>query len=271
VTDRRPSPPPAGAAIACGDEVHRLRWERGELCAEDHEDLEGERALAALAGRRCACVDVIDAWRRHEDDLRVLVLASRGPADPLARLEAPGAAAGALMGPLPIATMSFGAPSRFGVSAGPAPALPPSPEDELLGLVRLGGALPDRLVAGVAASWAGRLARGEASASERAQLEAALWGRVRVAVRSWLGDRRLEVAVRMTAPGSQSELVAQAGGSVVAELPFSWLADVWSAGLATIWGRFCLGASSADGRRWSLVTVTAGLDRRETLTVELPA
>jgi hypothetical protein len=75
---------PAQTALDCGGQTHRLRWADGELAALDHEDADGERALAALGGERCACVDMLDAWARHATDERLLVLASRGPADSLA-------------------------------------------------------------------------------------------------------------------------------------------------------------------------------------------
>ena len=76
--------PEAQATIDCGEQTHRLRWQQGDLQAVDHEDIEAERTLAALGDQRCACADVLDAWARHASDLRVLVLASRGPTDPLA-------------------------------------------------------------------------------------------------------------------------------------------------------------------------------------------
>jgi hypothetical protein len=67
--------------IDCAGQSHRLRWEAGRLHALDHEDLEGERALAALGGQACPCVEALDRWARHADDLRVLTLTSRGPTD----------------------------------------------------------------------------------------------------------------------------------------------------------------------------------------------
>ena len=83
--------PPAVATVSCAGREHQLRWAAGELRVPGHPDLESEKILRALAGESYACLDVLEAWEVHADDLRVLVLASRGPADPVAvRLEEPG-------------------------------------------------------------------------------------------------------------------------------------------------------------------------------------
>ena len=54
----------------------------GNCEAPGHPDLESEKILRALAGESYACLDVLEAWEVHADDLRVLVLASRGPTHP---------------------------------------------------------------------------------------------------------------------------------------------------------------------------------------------
>ena len=83
--------PPAEAQVSCDGREHQLRWAAGELRAPGHPDLESEKILRALAGQSYACLDVLEAWEVHADDLRVLVLASRGPADPVAvRPDDPG-------------------------------------------------------------------------------------------------------------------------------------------------------------------------------------
>ncbi len=75
----------AEARLDCGGQPHRLRWADGRLHALDHtSDLEGEQILSALGGQGFPCLDVLDLWTQHAADLRVLILASRGPADPLA-------------------------------------------------------------------------------------------------------------------------------------------------------------------------------------------
>ncbi len=75
--------PSAVTTVECSGRSHRLRWRDGELVAVDHDDVTGERTLAALAGQRYHCIDLLDAWQRHRADPDVLVLSSRGPADVL--------------------------------------------------------------------------------------------------------------------------------------------------------------------------------------------
>ena len=91
--------PPAGARVSCDGREHRLRWAEGNLLALAHPDLESEQILSVLGGQRYACLDALDAWARHADDLRVLVVASRGLADPVrVRLEDAAYVAPAVMG-----------------------------------------------------------------------------------------------------------------------------------------------------------------------------
>jgi hypothetical protein len=89
--------PPAVAEVSCGEQTHRLRWAEGKLIAVDHPDAEGELVLAALGGDRSDCVDLVEAWGRHSDDLEVLAAGPRSAADELtigpedlAELRAPG-------------------------------------------------------------------------------------------------------------------------------------------------------------------------------------
>ena len=266
--------PAAEATVACRGDTHRLRWEHGELHALDHDDLEGERTLAALGGERYACIDLVEAWRRHADDPRVLTLGSRGATDPLADLSDPPHFPGAgRLGAMPMrGSMSF----SFGRSSGTigrrrsqlrSVSRDDDPDDGPLALLALGGGLPDRLLATVAATWAGRLDEGAAAVPS---LEAALFGRVAVALRAWLGEPALEVELRMTPPGGERTL-SRDGSALRAELPFVWLAEVWGRGLATVWGRFCLGASSGDGERWTLEAVGPDLGRPSDLILEAPA
>jgi hypothetical protein len=89
--------PPVVAEVSCGEQTHRLRWAEGKLTAADHADAEGELVLAALGGDRSDCVDLVEAWGRHSDDLEVLAVGPRSAADELtlgpqdlAELRAPG-------------------------------------------------------------------------------------------------------------------------------------------------------------------------------------
>jgi hypothetical protein len=75
--------PPVAADVSCGEQTHRLRWAEGKLTAADHADAEGELVLAALGGDRSDCVDLVEAWGRHSDDLEVLAAGPRSAADEL--------------------------------------------------------------------------------------------------------------------------------------------------------------------------------------------
>ncbi len=227
---------------------------------------------------------MLTVWAEYAADLRVLILASRGRADPLATSTPPSSGPG-WVGRAPGRVRSGG--SYAVLSYGP----PDDPDDDLIELLGLGGLLPDRLAATVIAAWAGRLrgatGPGEAAgadpevataadaaataadaaalAAARPALHAALCGRVTVALRSWTGQRDLPVALTMI-PEDQPPRLVREGDGIAAQLPFGWLSDVWARGLTTCWGRFCLAAEPA-GEGWVLSTV--GLDlgppRRVTL------
>lgn len=268
---------PAQATIPCAGATHRLRWEAGVLSALDHEDAEAERALAALGGERCACVDVLDAWARHAGDERVLLLASRGVGDTLARERPtsprllvgmrPAGVGAAMVTAAGWANQARAVPPRaVPATRGHAPA---GADAELVSLLELGGGIPERLVATVAEAWRTRLERPDTDTTRaHAALQAALYGRAAAALGSWLGDSDLEVEVTMVEAGEPRALRHEDRG-IHAELPFGWLAEVSCRGLATVWGRFCLAASSADGYRWTLTTVGPDLGEHQPLTIEL--
>jgi len=287
--------PPAQATITCGDHTHRLRWQAGALHAIDHDDLEAESTLAALAGQRCACVEVVDAWGRHQDDPRVLVLASRGPGDTIATHgdwasqlaalpRAPMAAAASVSPPRarPRQLMRFSARRR--ASTPPVPRWPghnrgaPGPittqtqsETELVALLGLGGGLQDRLVATVAAAWAERYDDPDAALNGTlATLHASMQGRLSAALRSWLGRADATVELDLI-DARQAPALTETAGVLRAELPFGWLPAVWSRGLAVVFGRFCLAAGTEDGRTWTLTTVGPDLGTPAPVRVELPS
>lgn len=266
----------AETRLDCGGQPHRLRWSAGQLTTPDHtEDLEGEQILSALGGQSYPCLDVLDLWAGHAADLRVLILASRGPADPLAAWAPPQSGWTGY-------TARGGSAGRRGRPAGSFAMLthgqPDDPDDGLPRLIGLGGLLPDRLAATVIATWAGRLrvpaGAGAADAGDvaaaRPALHAALYGRAVTALRSWAGRRDLAVTLTMI-PEDQPPRLARDGDGIAAELPFGWLADVWARGLATCWGRFCLAAApqpSGDG--WLLSTVGPELDSPRPVTLSAP-
>jgi hypothetical protein len=268
----------AQTTVVCGGHEHRLHWERGQLRALDHGDPDSERALAALGGEPFACMEILSAWERHSDDLRLLTLGSRGPIDRL------GAQDDAMQG----AVFSAGPPGRrppaarqlaragvIGIGPGGRPGGRMNKADrdqaELTQLIGLDGGLADRLQATVAASWERRIRTGH-SQLQRAQpqLQAALHGRAVVALMALHGLSAVDAEVTMS-PRDGPRSLSRRDGTVHVELPFAWVVDVGARGLAAIFGRFCLAASSSTGRRWTLTTVGPDLGPPETIVVTLPA
>lgn len=266
----RPVLPPATATVACQNSLHRLGWADGVLWAVDHDDIDGELVLGALDGEAAPCAQIIDAWRQAADDARVLVLASRGPVDPLSATDDPLWPASVPSGPPASASFGWYAYNPLPGSARPGRHRPGHPgsgkpdTEQLLGaLLTLGGGLPERLVATVVAGWADHLAAGTAPAAAVPALTAALTSRATAAVRQWAHNPTAEVAVTMLPPGSTGTLET-VGDRVTLALPFSWLADVWVPGLAVLLDRFTLGVA-ADSRRLVLDTISPRGDRRPVL------
>ena len=255
--------PPAVTRVSCDGREHQLRWAAGELRAPGHPDLESEKILRALAGENYACLDVLEAWEVHADDLRVLVLASRGPTDPVAvRLDEPGPTG--WTGRTAAARMQR---RRSAVTAVMGGAAPVSREraDPLAVLLSLGGPMQTRLTATVAAARRERLRDGAepaaagAAAIEAARpaLHAALYGRVVATLRAWTGRPDLRVALTMIGESARPAL-APDGDGIAVELPFGWISDVWARGLGTCWDRFALAAAPA-GEGWTLSAVAPDL------------
>ena len=267
--------PPAVARVSCDGREHQLRWAAGELQAPGHPDLGSERILSALAGQRFACLDALDAWSAHADDLRALVLASRGPADPVTvRPDEPGPTGWTgRTGRAALATMQR---RRAAVSAvmGGGAAASGEPRDALATLLSLGGPMQARLTATVAAAWRERLRDGaapaDAAAAEAARpaLHAALYGRVVATLRAWTGRPDLRVALTMIGESAQPALVRD-GDGIAVELPFGWISDVWARGLGTCWDRFGLAAAPA-GDGWALSAVAPDLGPPAPITISAP-
>lgn len=268
---------PAEAPVNCDGHVHTLRWIDGELRAIDHDDPKRERALAALGGERCTCIEVLDAWAKWSDELRVLVLASRGPADPItAPQDVPAAggppfllrpprmlrSVGAVSSHIAMSTQraSVGGSRRWTAYAPPQLDIPP---------LHLGGGLAHRLVATVAAAWAARLddAGDPRVAAAVPALHAALYGRVAATVRGWLDEPGLEIDVEMVAAGRPRGL-SRDGERVRVTLPFSWLAEVWARQVAVTAGRFCLEARADARGGWELATLAPDLRTEATIRIE---
>jgi hypothetical protein len=299
--------PPALAQVTCAGREHQVRWADGELRVPGHPDLESEKVLRALAGEDYACLDVLEAWEVHADDLRVLVLASRGPADPVpVRLDEPGPTAWAGgTGRTAAARMQRRRSAVTAVLGGAAPA---SREraDPLVTLLSLGGPMQTRLTATVAAAWRERLRDGAATAGSaaapvdapgpvdapvlanetvladgtalagavaieaaRPALHAALYGRVVATLRAWTGRPDLQVALTMIGELDRPAL-APDGDGIAVELPFGWISDVWARGLGTCWDRFILAAAPA-GDGWALSAVAPDLGPAAQITITAPS
>ena len=76
--------PSCEAHVPCGQGRHIVRWEAGTLRLPSHPDPEAELVLAALGGEKARCVELAEAWGRHTEDLSVLAIGPRGPADEIA-------------------------------------------------------------------------------------------------------------------------------------------------------------------------------------------
>lgn len=258
--------PPAEARIRCGPGEHMLRWASGRLEAAGHDDAGGELVLAALGGDKAECVAMLEAWAAHADDLDVLALGPRSPADELVVTPELVAELRTAFGPAarsvpmrpgppppgsgPRASASPGPGSlRGGQRPGarpwrgmPARRLAPEQERaragraELLSLFALGRDFQQRLSAQVASAWsAAWSAGGPATASRGPALTAALTGRLAPAAGPWLGvDPDAVRATLHQGPGWGS--VERDGPGLRAALPLGWLARVWAPGFPVVDG-----------------------------------
>jgi len=245
--------PSCEARVPCGQGTHAVRWEAGSLRLPEHPDAEAELVLAALGGEKARCVEVAQAWARHADDLSVLAIGPRGPADEIttgwddvAALQ-PGAAGGFVF-----TGSAVGRP----VSARPAGLHPSVPaavqsrrrrvQDELeqvrrrrtdmLSLLALGYGFQVRLAGHVAVAHADAL--GDAAEGRaRPALVAAMAGRLGPVAEQWLGIDPDQVVVSLHAgPGWGSVELTGRGEQrrLLVALPARWLARVWAAGLALV-------------------------------------
>lgn len=280
---------PVQVEVECSGETHQVLWADGVVRAPNHPEAEVERTLATLAGESLACIELMDIWARHQADLRVLALTSRGPTD-LITLRPPGQFPGGPgAGPpgragRPVPSPPAGAATWSRVSMlstaayaprrGPQigarqrPPLGGGPfDDPLIRLLTTGGQLGDRLAAQVAAIWAERLATGDPAAGGKyPALSAALYGRASAAVRAWLGDPRIDVAVEMI-PATERPSISRGESGITAALPFAWISEVWTPGLAVLLGRFTLRTLEFDDRHLVLETVGSSLGPTSAMTI----
>jgi hypothetical protein len=245
--------PSCEALLPCGRGRHIVRWEAGELRLLSHPDAEAELVLAALGGEKARCVEVAQAWERHAEDLSMLAIGPRGPADEIAvswddvDAAAQASQRGGQAGYLPRA----GGPGR-----GPRPmAGTPAPmvarlqarhqqamqdmeraarrRNDMLSLLALGYGFQVRLMGQVAEAHADRPE--EAMEKIRPRLVAAITARLAPVAEEWLGIDPDQVVVTLhRGPGwGSAELTGRAEQRRLrVSLPAGWLAGVWAAGLA---------------------------------------
>jgi hypothetical protein len=255
--------PSCATHLQCGQGWHTVRWEAGELRLVSHPDAEGELVLAALGGEKARCVEVAEAWGRHAEDLSVLAIAPRGPADKIAvswfdvdaALRAPRRG-----GPLGYSP-SAGRPGRL-----PPPAAGPifpagarhqqtmqerertaRRRNDMLSLLALGYGFQVRLIGQVAEAHASRPEG--AMEKIRPALVAAITARLAPVAEQWLGIDPGQVVVTLHhGPGwGSAELTGRAGQRRLrVSLPVGWLAQVWAAGLA-LTGRHLVVAVAQGG------------------------
>lgn len=280
---------PVRVEVECSGATHQVLWMDGVVRAPSHPEAEVERTLATLAGERLACIELMDIWARHQADLRVLALTSRGPGDPITLRPpgqfpgGPGAGPPGRAGwPVPSPLAGAATVSRVGllptaahatrrspqIGARPRPALGGGPfDDPLIRLITTGGQLGDRLAAQVAATWAERLATGDPAAGGKyPALATALYGRASAAVRAWLGDPRIDVAVEMI-PAPERPGISRGESGITAALPFAWISEVWTPGLAVLLGRFTLRTLESDDHHLVLETIGSGLGPTSAVTI----
>jgi len=227
--------PRCEAYLPCGAGRHIVRWEAGELRLLSHPDPEAELVLAALGGEKARCVEVAQAWERHAEDLSVLAIGPRGPADEIAvSWDDVDAAVPA---------------SQFGPRPGPGRMMPPVParhqqvmqdreqaarrRHDMLSLFALGYGFQVRLIGQVAEASCGRPQ--EVSEKIRPSLVAAVTARLAPVAEQWLGIDPGQVVVTLhRGPGWGSAELTGRGEErrLQVSLPTDWLARVWAAGLA---------------------------------------
>ena len=239
--------PPCETRVPCGTGRHTVRWAAGTLELPSHPDVEGELVLAALGGDKARCIEAAQAWARHADDLSVLAIGPRGPADRIAvdwddvlAAEQTGSSATA---PPRSTPMRLASPSKPTLARAGARQRQVQSEqlkaqqrrNDVLSLLALGYGFQVRLIGQVAAAHAAR-GGGEQAGSGPA-LVAAITGRLAPVAEEWLGIDPDQVVVDLHAARSwgSSELTGYgADRRLRVSLPAGWLARVWACGLARV-------------------------------------
>jgi hypothetical protein len=248
------SAPPCETEVPCGDGTHTFRWAAGAVQLPSHPDAEAELVLAALGGDKAGCVRLAEVWARHTEDLSVLAIGTRGPADQItidwdtvqaSETGADHAGWATMAGPPPGPPRSVrSTPAiRFPMRPGHGPrAMRQAMQAERdraqqrmtdhLSLLALGPAFGARLAAQVAAIHAERLTG--AGYEHRPALNAAIEGRVALLAEQWIGIDPDQVyasvhedpgwgTVRLTGNAADRRLTIT--------LRPTWLATAWACGL----------------------------------------
>jgi hypothetical protein len=273
--------------VPCGADLHPVRWEDGRLTLPAHPDAAGELVFAALGGDKPGCVELAEAWHRHADDLDVLMIGPRGPADDIrvtwddvqafrssrptgwvARHPFGGSVTGSA-GPLRMGRPSSQpmrqarpiAPGGRLVGTGPVPGVDAerlrAGRQDMLSLLALGPAFQMLLSGAVAAAWSDGGARAGERPGHHPELEAALTGRLAPAAAGWLGldPDQVEARLHEGAGWGRLELSGTGGARHLrAALPAGWLAAVWACGLTVTAGHLVVGVEHAA---WPDATVLA--------------
>ena len=238
---------PCEAHVPCGQGRHIVRWEAGTLRLPSHPDAEAELVLAALGGEKARCTEVAQAWGRHAEDLSVLRIGPRGPADEIAvswdDVDAPvqGMGPGPPYGPPRSVPMRLASPSIPTAARAQARQQQETQEmeraaqrrNDMLSLLALGYGFQIRLIGQVAEAHADR--PDEQMETVRPPLVAAIAGRLAPLAEEWLGIDPDQVVVSLhRGPGWGSVELTGRGEQrrLRASLPAGWLARVWAAGLA---------------------------------------
>jgi len=258
--------------VPCGAGRHAVRWEAGSLRLLSHPDAEGELVLAALGGGKARCIELAEAWARHTDDLSVLAIGPRGPADEIAVSWADVVAAAQVnLGPRPVNVPRLGGQPQPGpLASRPGPTMArvaarhrqlqeealavQRRRKDILALLALGDGFQGRLIGQVAATHAvrleGRLADQPGGGEQvRPALVAAIAGRLAPVAEEWLGIDPDQVVVSLHhGPGWGSAELTGRGEDrrLRVSLPAGWLASVWACGLART-GRYLVVAVEQPG------------------------
>ena len=243
---------PCEAHVPCGQGRHIVRWEAGALRPLSHPDPEAELVLAALGGEKARCVEVAQAWERHAEDLSVLAIGPRGPADEIALgwddVDAAVQASGRPVhsGPVPPGPPRA-APMRLASPSVPASARVQAQRqrveqevarttqrrNDMLSLLALGYGFQVRLIGQVAEAHANP--PDDQVEKVRPPMVAAISARLAPVAEEWIGIDPDQVVVSLhRGPGWGSVELTGRGEQrrLLVRLPAGWLGRVWAAGLA---------------------------------------